>query len=106
MKSIQVVAAASTLAVVTLAAVARDDVRVYSIADVLSRPEYARRLEGVKFYFGSEAPRQLPDLWASISQTRKLTRSISRTGRPANGSSFRRSYPFTNARSVKAGMRL
>lgn len=34
---------------------ARDDIQSFPIADVLNNAEYARRLEGVAFYFGDQA---------------------------------------------------
>ena len=42
------------LLLVSFAAVARDDVGTYPLADVLGNPEYAQRLEGVKFFFGKQ----------------------------------------------------
>jgi hypothetical protein len=41
--------------VVAATAVARDDVGTYPLADVFSNPEYAQRLEGVRFFFGTQA---------------------------------------------------
>lgn len=40
---------------VASSAMARDDVSKFSIADVLNKPEFAAKLEGVKFYFGKQA---------------------------------------------------
>lgn len=55
MKKILRLTLLGVLATVPLAAVCRDDVGSYPIADVLSRPEFADRLKGVKFYFGEQA---------------------------------------------------
>jgi len=46
--------ALGALLLVSFAAVARDDVGTYPLADVLGNPEYAQRLEGVKFFFGKQ----------------------------------------------------
>jgi len=46
---------AAILAVISATAAARDDVKNYPVADVMGNPEYAARLEGVKFYFGDQA---------------------------------------------------
>jgi hypothetical protein len=47
-------ALAVALALVSLTAQARDTVAAFPLADVLNKPEYAARLEGVKFFFGSQ----------------------------------------------------
>jgi hypothetical protein len=43
------------LLMVSAAAVGRDDVGTYPLADAFGNPEYAQRLEGVKFFFGKQA---------------------------------------------------
>jgi hypothetical protein len=53
------IAAAAVLATGTLAfvapATARDDVLTFPVAEVLNNPEYAAKLQGVKFFFGDTA---------------------------------------------------
>jgi hypothetical protein len=48
-------ALAAALLMVAATASARDDVGTYPLADVLGNPEYAKRLDGVKFFFGDQA---------------------------------------------------
>jgi hypothetical protein len=82
MKSIQCFAVAGILAVISLAAVARDDVGAYPIADVLSRPEFAGRLEGVKFYFGNQAHPPIAKTFGEY-QSNKKTNAFNKSDKEA-----------------------
>jgi hypothetical protein len=73
---------ASLLALTSLPAAARDDVGTYPIADVMSNPEYAKRLEGVKFFFGSQAA---PAIERTVGefQSNKKTNAVGKSDKEA-----------------------
>jgi hypothetical protein len=75
-------AIASLLALMSLPAVARDDVGTYPIADVVNNPEYAKRLEGVKFFFGSQAT---PAVERTVGefQSNKKTNAVGKSDKEA-----------------------
>ena len=69
----------------TLAAapsIARDDVKTFSIADVMNNPKYAERLTGVKFFFGNQAH---PAVARNIGEYRsnKKTNAVGKSDREA-----------------------
>src|SRR5512134_288874 len=67
---------------VATAAVARDDVGTYALADVLNNPEYATRLEGVKFFFGKQ---KHPPIGRSFGeyQSNKKTNAFNKSDKEA-----------------------
>jgi len=63
-------------------AAARDDVGTYPVADVLQNPEYAERLEGVKFYFGEQAHPEIEHSFGEF-QSNKKTNAFNKSDKEA-----------------------
>jgi hypothetical protein len=57
------------------AALARDDIQSFPIADVLNNPEYAKRLEGVAFYFGEQAHPPITTNFGEFQSNKKTNAS-------------------------------
>jgi hypothetical protein len=70
------------LSMVSMVAVARDDVGTYPLADVFNNPAYAQRLEGVKFFFGKQAH---PPIGKSFGeyQSNKKTNAFNKSDKEA-----------------------
>jgi hypothetical protein len=73
---------AIALALFSSIAVARDDVGTYPVADVLQNPEYAARLEGVKFYFGEQAHPEVERSFGEF-QSNKKTNAFNKSDKEA-----------------------
>lgn len=82
MMIIRCLAIAAALTMPPFAAIARDDVASYPISDVLSNPQYAGRLEGVRFFFGNEA---YPAIERSFGeyQSNKKTNAVNKSDKEA-----------------------
>ncbi len=52
-------------------AFARDQIKSFSIADVLNNPEYSERLEGVRFYFGNQGHPAIVHNYGEFTSNRK-----------------------------------
>lgn len=70
------------LLMVSAAAVARDDVGTYPLADVFHNPEYAQRLEGVKFFFGKQAHPPIGKSFGEF-QSNKKTNAFNKSDKEA-----------------------
>lgn len=70
------------LMMVSSAAVARDDVGTYPLADVFNNPEYAQRLAGVRFFFGKQ---EHPPIGKSFGeyQSNKKTNAFNKSDKEA-----------------------
>lgn len=55
MKMLRILCVMILCLVLPLSVNARDTVQTFSIAEVMENPEYAARLQGVKFFFGDQA---------------------------------------------------
>lgn len=80
-RSRQLTIAAAVL-MVSATAGARDDVGTYPLADVLGNPEYAQRLEGVKFYFGKQ-PHPAIEKTIGEFQSNKKTNAVGKSDKQA-----------------------
>jgi hypothetical protein len=75
-------ALAAAVLVISTAAMARDDVGTYPLADVLGKPEYAQRLEGVKFFFGDQ-PHPPVERTIGEFQSNKKTNAVGKSDKEA-----------------------
>lgn len=73
---------AALLWAASFAAQARDDVGSYPIADVMANPEYAQRLQGVRFYFGSQAHPTIAQTFGEY-QSNKKTNAFNKSDKEA-----------------------
>jgi len=73
---------AAAVLMVSAAAGARDDVGTYPLADVLGNPEYAQRLEGVKFFFGKQ-PHPAIEKTIGEFQSNKKTNAVGKSDKQA-----------------------
>lgn len=82
MLSTRLIAAIALLILAAPAAMGRDDVGTYPIADVMGNPEYAARLEGVRFYFGQQ---EHPSIERSFGefQSNKKTNAFNKSDKGA-----------------------
>lgn len=64
-------ALAAAMLMVAATAGARDDVSTFPLADVLNNPEYAQRLEGVKFFFGDQAHPEIEKSFGEYMSNKK-----------------------------------
>lgn len=75
-------AVVGALLMVGAAAVARDDVGTYPLADVFGNAEYAQRLEGVKFFFGKQAHPPIERSFGEF-QSNKKTNAFNKSDKDA-----------------------
>jgi uncharacterized protein YbjQ (UPF0145 family) len=61
---------------------ARDTIQQLPVADVLNDPEYARRLEGVSFYFGNQSHPEIVENFGE-GRTNKKTNAFNKTDEEA-----------------------
>ena len=73
---------AALLWAASFAAQARDDVGTYAIADVMANPAHAQRLQGVRFYFGSQAHPAIAQTFGEY-QSNKKTNAFNKSDKEA-----------------------
>jgi uncharacterized protein YbjQ (UPF0145 family) len=75
-------AVATAMLMACATTIARDDVGTYPLADVLGNPEYAKRLEGVQFFFGTQAH---PAIERTVGefQSNKKTNAVGKSDKEA-----------------------
>ncbi len=86
----------------SMAALARDDVGAYPIADVMNNPEYAARLAGVKFFFADQPHPQVAQSFGEF-QSNKKTNAFNKSDKEACEWAFLSALLSFHQRALSSG---